>query len=463
MNRLIAQILLVLLPVLPLGAVRKVSFDELQRNGWEQYEGQMIEITTPLYLCGVYYDSLVLAPERLYVPDEKAIGLADGDSTMYHALEASNRQLRISLQAPVQAYKLRTGAMVKSLRARVVGPQRLESGQTPHFVENRLCRRVPNLGKTDWRICSANIQNFFYDLGGYASRKTTRGQYELQRLKIATALRRMDADIYALCELEKGRRAPEALVEKMNELAHKQVYQFVYTGASDGDTISVGYIYRSDKVEPYGPPTFAYEDGQNIYAYRFILQGWRDLKTGERLIISLNHLRSKRGDPAVSNAKRMANVDSILLCINQVMADECYRDEDVLLLGDYNSYTQELPIQSFVRAGYADMLPAGDYSYVYNAEMGYLDRVFASPSMAEQITKVAPVHWNADANYSLGFKSKYNYKDRIIPTDSPANLRKVLSRQAKKNMLFRYADHDPLLIGIRFAPNSSASDYGERL
>lgn len=451
MNRLIAQIFLILLPILPLGAVRKVSFDELQRNGWEQYKGQVVEITTPLYLCGVYYDSLILAPERLYVPEEKAIGLADGDSTKYHELEAYNRQLRISLEAPVQAYKLRSGAVVRGLRGRVVGSHRLQSGQTPRFTKTSPCRRVPNLGKTDWRICSANIQNFFYDLGGYASRKTTRGQYELQRLKIATALRRMDADIYALCELEKGSSAPEALVEKMNELARKPVYRFVNTGASDGDTISVGYLYRSDRVEPYGSPVFAYKDVQNIYAYRFILQGWRDLKSGERLIISLNHLRSKRGDPATANAKRMANVDSILLCINQVMADDSYRDEDVLLLGDYNSYTQELPIQSFVRAGYADMLPADGYSYVYNAEIGYLDRVFASPSMAEQITKVMPVHWNADASYSLGFKSKYNYKDRIIPTDSPANLRKVLSRQAKKNMLYRYADHDPILIGVRFA------------
>lgn len=451
MEKVCKSLILLLLTANVCFAATRVSLSDLQSGGWDRYRGQVVEITTPLYLCGVYYDSLVLAPERLFVPEEHAVGLADGDSTVYRELLAANNAMRISLQAPLQAYKFRTGAVVRNLRARVVGTQRLHSGQTPRFTANRLRSRVPRLGKTDLTICSANIQNFFYDLGGYASRRTTRGQYELQRLKIATALRRMDADIYALCELEKGCRAPEALVSKMNSLAPKPVYDYVYTGATDGDTISVGFIYRVDKVEPCSIPLFAYADKQNIYAYRFMLQDWRCLKTGERFLISLNHLRSKRGDPAEANAKRMANVDSVLLSIDRAQMDERYRDEDVLLLGDYNSYSEEQPIQSFVRAGYADMLPAGDYSYVYDAQVGYLDRVFASPSMAAQITKVVPVHWNADASYSLGFKSKYNYKGRRIPSESPTRINRVLSRQAKKNLLFRYSDHDPILIGLRFS------------
>lgn len=441
---------LLLAIMLPLEAVERVSLERLQQEGWESFQGRQVKITTPLYLCGIYYDSLILSPQRLYVPEEKAEGLADGDSTMYKQLVAANRENRICLTAKVNGYELRTGAVIRNLTARVKGARQLETGATPVFRKTRPQAKVPGLDKTDLRICSANIQNFFYHLGGYAQKKTTPGQFDLQRLKIATALRRMNADIYTLCELEKGTSAPEALVNEMNRLAHKPIYGFVNTGASDGDTISVGYIYRTDKVEPYGPPRFAYEDMSNIYACRFILQGWRFLGNYEIFYVSLNHLRSKRGDSDVSNRKRMANVDSVLHAIDQLMADDCYRDDDLILLGDYNSYTMESPIQAFIRAGYSDMLPAGDYSYVYDAEMGYLDRCFASPSMAEMITRVVPVHWNADTHYTYGFRSKYNYKNRMIPSESSDCIKKQLSRQGKRNLIYRYADHDPILVGLRF-------------
>lgn len=451
MRRLLGVIVTILF-ITSVSAAERVSVQQLRDGGWSSYVGKTITITTPLYLCGIYYDSLVLAPQRLFVPEELAEGLADGDSTAYWQLMRANNEQRICLQANVQAYKLRTGAVVRNLTARVTGERRLESGRAPHFSDTKPSGRVPQLGQTDLRICSANIQNFFYHLGGYASRKTTRGQYELQRLKIASALLKMNADLYALCELEKGPAAPTQLVQKMNELCRHDRYAWVNTGASDGDTISVGYIYRKDRVEPYGPPRFAYEQPGSIYAYRFMLQGWRELRNYEVFYISLNHLRSKRGTPEESARKRMANVDSVLTSIDALMADECYRDEDLLLLGDYNSYTMEQPIRAFVRAGYQDLLPHGGYSYVYDAQMGYLDRVFASPSMAAMVTRVVPVHWNTDTHYSLGYKSKYNYKNRLIPSDSPDDIRRLLSPQGRQNLLFRYADHDPILIGIRFTP-----------
>ena len=109
-------------------------------------------------------------------------------------------------------------------------------------------------------------------------------------------------------------------------------------------------------------------------------------------------------------------------------ATELFGDEDILLLGDYNCYTQEQPIQTIVRAGYADMLPQGqakDYSYSYKGEAGYLDRCFASPTMASQIVRVRPWHVNADWYYQHG---AYKMKDKS---------------------LHRYADHDPIIVDIK--------------
>lgn len=452
MRRLLSIVLLALsVAMLPVAAITRVSVEQLNAGDWERLRGQQVEITTPLYVCGVYYDSLVLAPERLYVPEERAVGLSSGDSTELWRLRAYNRQQRICLQAKFNYYDLTTGSVVRGLRAYVNGERRLVSGQTPHFRQPKALYQLPRkTSDYDLTICSANIQNFFYHLGGYASNRYTRGQYELQRLKIAKALVTMNADLYTLCELEKGDAAPTALVEKMNELTRSNRYAYVCLGGWDCDTISVGFIYRKDRVEPYGEPRFAYQNPYDIYAFRFVVQEWQTTDTYERFIVSLNHLRSKRGDPAEANAKRMRNVDSLMACVEALRHDELYGEERVLVVGDFNSYTYEQPIQTLVEAGYKDMLPMGGYSYCYDAEIGYLDRVFASDSMAVSITEVTPIHWNADFSYSLGFKSKYNYKNRMIPTESPDDIMRCLSAQAKRNLLYRYADHDPILIYIKF-------------
>ena len=152
-------------------AVEKVQFPESFANGWEPYIDKMVQITTPLYVCGNYYDSLILAPERLYVPEERAIGLAEGDSTVYWAIKRANRAQIVSLTCNIRNYEVRTGAVLKNLTARVVAPGKLVTGATPKFQNNKP-EPKPKMPK-GLLVCATNIQNYFYDLGGYAHLKTT--------------------------------------------------------------------------------------------------------------------------------------------------------------------------------------------------------------------------------------------------------------------------------------------------
>ena len=108
-----------------LSAIEKVQFPESFAEGWEPYIGKMVQITTPLYVCGNYYDSLILSPERLYVPEERALGLAEGDSTEYWTIHRANRANSLRLSCRITNYKVKTGAVVKNLKARVVAPGRL--------------------------------------------------------------------------------------------------------------------------------------------------------------------------------------------------------------------------------------------------------------------------------------------------------------------------------------------------
>ena len=408
-------------------AVEKVQFPESFANGWEPYIGKMVQITTPLYVCGNYYDSLILAPQRLYVPEERAIGLASGDSTTYWAIKQSNRAQIINLSCKITNYKVRTGAIIKNLTARVVAPGKLVTGSTPKFLSNKPEAR-PKMPKGNLLVCATNIQNYFYDLGGYAHRKTTPEQQALQTEKISKALTHINADIYALCEIQKGDSAAQTLVNAMNAMVKKNQYAYISQGWSNGDTISCGYIYRSDKVRPYGELQYGYQDPQSHYHYRMVACGFQELSSNERFVLNINHLRSKRGTNDHSNSKRMDNVDSLLLMLQKIEQEQLFADADILLVGDYNSYTQEQPLQTIIQAGYEDMVMRYDslgYSYVYNSEAGYLDRVFASPTMAQQVVKVSPYHLNTDYFYSRGYK------------------------RGLDKTIFRYADHDPILISVR--------------
>ena len=408
-------------------AIPKLQFPDSFADGWDPYIGQMVQITTPLYVCGNYYDSLILAPERLYVPEERAIGLAEGDSTMYWAIKQANRAKTISLSCNIRNYEVRTGAILKNLTAYVTAPGKLVTGSTPKFINNKPDPK-PNMPKGNLLVCATNIQNYFYDLGGYAHRKTTKEQQAIQTEKISKALTHIQADIYAICEIQKGDSAAHMLVNAMNAMAKKERYAYVSQGWSNGDTISCGYIYRIDRVRPYGELQYGYHDPSNHYHYRMVACGFEELSSGEKFILNINHLRSKRGTGEESNAKRMANVDSLLVMLNKIEQEQTFGDADILLVGDYNSYTQEQPIQTIIQAGYEDMVMRYDsagYSYVYHSEAGYLDRVFASGSMAKQVQMVRPYHLNADYFYSRGYK------------------------RGLDKTIFRYADHDPILISIK--------------
>ena len=420
-------LLVILLCVGRIYAVEKVQFPASFIDGWDAYVGKTVQITTPLYVCGNYYDSLILSPERLYVPEERAYGLADGDSTQYWAIKKANRANTLRLSCNITNDKVRTGAVLENLTVRVVAPGKLVTGAAPTFKNNKP-EPKPKMPKNGLLICATNIQNYFYDLGGYAQQKTTKEQQRMQTDKICKAFKQIDADIYALCEIQRGDSAPQMLVDAMNAMAKKDKYAYVSDGWDNQDMIACGYIYRKDRVRAYGEMVHGYADTTDHYHYRLIAMGFEELSSGEKFVLNINHLRSKRGTAAESNEKRMVNVDSLLVMLDRIESEQIFDDADILLVGDYNSYAQEEPIQTIVRAGYEDMVVREDstsYSYVYYSEAGCLDRVFASETMAKQVQKVAVYHVNADYFYSRGFK------------------------RGLDDTMFRYADHDPILISVK--------------
>ena len=105
-------------------------------------------------------------------------------------------------------------------------------------------------------------------------------------------------------------------------------------------------------------------------------------------------------------------------------------DQDVLILGDLNAYTQEDPIEALRDAGFTDLgseFDADRYSYVFDEMSGSLDHAMATAALTAKVTDVA--HWNINAVESFA----YQYDgDPALYAAHP----------------YRSSDHDPLVLGI---------------
>ncbi len=114
------------------------------------------------------------------------------------------------------------------------------------------------------------------------------------------------------------------------------------------------------------------------------------------------------------------------------------------MLGDYNAYAKEDPINAIRSAGFTnlveDRLGADAYSYVFDGQWGYLDFAFASASMNAQVAGVAEFHINADEPSVLDYNTDFK----------TANLQTTLYAPDQ----FRVSDHDPVVVGFNLqSPN----------
>ena len=113
---------------------------------------------------------------------------------------------------------------------------------------------------------------------------------------------------------------------------------------------------------------------------------------------------------------------------------------DVLLVGDINSYAQEDPIHHLVSNGFVDQIGRFNelgYSYVFDGAVGRLDHALATASMSPKITRAIEWHINADEpavlDYNVEFKQPACAKCAPDPYSATP---------------YRSSDHDPVVVGL---------------
>ncbi|SME90384.1 5'-nucleotidase [Cellulosimicrobium cellulans J34] len=287
---------------------------------------------------------------------------------------------------------------------------------------------------------------------------------ERQETKIVAAIDALDADVVALMEIENstpfGKDRDQALsdlVDALNEAAGADEWAFVPSPSAlpdDEDVIRLAYIYQVDAAEPVGESQILLDDPAFVNAREPLAQVFQpvggitegdDAGTDDVLVVA-NHFKSKGSGTAVLpgdedsgdgqgafNASRVAQATALVGFAEDVAADA--GTDKVLLAGDFNSYSQEDPLEVLKDAGYVDLGDTtGEQTYLFDGYVGSLDHVFASPAAAAAVTGTDV--WNINSVEPIANEySRYNYNASILYDTTP----------------FRSSDHDPVLVGLDLA------------
>ena len=306
----------------------------------------------------------------------------------------------------------------------------------------------------DVQIGAFNVLNYFLTFGDsdVARGAETAEDFEKQADKIVTAIEALGADVVTLMEIEdtdstgysvgNADKALEDLVRRLDDAAGYDKWSFVplpdelYT--VDRDVIRNGIIYQNDVVQPIGDPVGLADEDVWSNAREPIAQTF--VKDGDAFTVVANHFKSKRDTDATGdnvdvgdgqggyNGDRTRQAESLVAFADELRA--ATGDVDVLLMGDFNAYTQEDPMQVFYAADYTDLgseLDPERYSYVFNDMSGSLDHAIATAALTDKVTDVA--HWNINSVESFAYQ--YN-GDPALYAVNP----------------YRSSDHNPIVLGI---------------
>lgn len=331
---------------------------------------------------------------------------------------------------------------------------------------------------SNYKVASLNVLNFFttLDVAGAQTDNGNgpRGAESLEELarqtdKLIATLRGIDADVIGLTEIENDFAgdsfALQTLVDGLNASYGFARYAIVDPGQEfvGDDAIAVAFLYdqtttslvgdaaildSAEFLDPLGDAT-----GGTSFNRAALAQTFEETATGGAFTASINHFKSKgsltgapedtdQGDGAGNN--NATRTETARLLAEWLATDPTASgDDDVLILGDLNSYARETPITTLEDAGFTDLARQfeGDdvYSYRFSGQIGTLDYALANEALADQVTGATTWNVNSDSPVFFDYNLDGTFTGQIRPTDqdlfdgtSPA----------------RGSDHDPVIIGL---------------
>lgn len=309
------------------------------------------------------------------------------------------------------------------------------------------------------RIVSLNLHNYWTTLDdGENGARGADSAAELarQRAKLVASVRALRPDVLALQELENnGYVAIGDLLRTLDPGRPRPTWCALpdpeYPGGlGSTDRIKVGVLYRCGRVRPLGAP-LADLDPVHASGRPPLAQRFRARRFEFSLVVA--HLKSKdcsgaRGAEADQgdgqgcfNARRTRQAEALLRFLELGWRPA---GEGVLLLGDFNAYTEEDPVRA-LRTRLRHLLrdgpgPPASHSYVFGGAHGLLDHAFATPGLVRLTARATVWHINSDEPRLLG------YDDEVLDPGELAHERNPPGAWAPD--AFRSSDHDPVVIDL---------------
>ncbi|WP_229688316.1 ExeM/NucH family extracellular endonuclease [Micromonospora yangpuensis] len=294
----------------------------------------------------------------------------------------------------------------------------------------------------DIRVASFNVLNYFVHFGGEARGAADEAALAKQEAKIVSAISALDADVVALEEIENSVRfstdsqqALKRLVGALNTADGAGTWDYVRTPAdlpapAQQDVITTAIIFKPAAVTPKGASRSVNDETVWFNAREPIAQTFTAGSVTFTVVV--NHFKSKSGTGTGDNAdagdgQGAFNGDRVRQARALAAFVDSLGTDDVLLLGDFNAYTQEDPMRVLYDQRYRNLNDTSKTSYVFGGESGSLDHALASPSLATRVTGVDVWQINAVESYAF----QYDGLPAFYAPDA-----------------YRASDHNPLVVGI---------------
>jgi predicted extracellular nuclease len=320
-------------------------------------------------------------------------------------------------------------------------------------------------------ITSFNLENYFNGRGknsnaGFPTRRgaNTYSGFELQSQKIVAALTKLDADIISLMELENDGYGPRSaiaeLTRRLNKsLAKKKAYAYIdpQLPRLGKDEISVGILYRKAKLLPQGAsrvinfPHSSLSNNSQLAVNKRPSLAQLFLIADKPLLVVSSHLKSK-GRPCPSDNLRLTGIAKAKQTLqghcnqerlvatkflSQYLKDNYRESMPTLLLGDFNSYSQEEPLQFLYQAGFQNLKARNQFSYSYQGYLGNLDHALANKALLPSV--VSSQSWNINSVEDV----LLNYQTEDNGQNYPS-----IDHYGQGDE-YRSSDHDPIVIAIK--------------
>ena len=390
--------------------------------------GQTVIFDAPIVVSSNANGNYTVGPWRRYHPENQGVAGSEEYSTTVRINSATTFSL-----TGISGYH-RCGEKIYNLKAKVNSSNSLSmidgtwKGDTRSDLESRL----PELGDYRILVCAFNLENYFVkNLGPEHLGANSYEEHQQQRKKVSKALKRINADIYGLVELEQGNDAIAEITSDLNKNLPGRNYKYFNDGTT-GSSQKVDFVYDANVVEPIGTPA---ETNVEL-SYRKKMVCFREKATGEKFIFSINHFKSMNTGGA---DRRENEAKAVVKLYNSYRQNANIRENDVLFMGDFNCYAMTDPVFVFLNNGMIDLHRAyhadSSYSYMFGGLANYIDHAISNETLYRQITGMAAYHINSDED------DKYTYD------------------KSSDETMFRCSDHDPVLVGLK--PDSTLSQSFE--